>query len=105
MELANKVVVITGGSGGIGKAMARAFLAQGAKGIVLADLNAEAVAAAAVEIGCLSFTCDVTDEAAIGALVTYATEQLGPVDLFCSSFHLSLQHFLEIFRFVPSFIW
>lgn len=85
MELANKVVVITGGSGGIGKAMARAFLAQGAKGVVLADLNGAAVNAAAAEIGCLGFTCDVTDEAQINALVNFAVEQLGPVDVFCSN--------------------
>ncbi|MFK7913399.1 MAG: SDR family NAD(P)-dependent oxidoreductase [Pseudomonadales bacterium] len=85
MELANKVVVITGGSGGIGKAMAHAFLAEGAKGIVLADLHEEAVQAAAAQIGCLSFTCDVTDEAQISALVDYATAQLGPIDLFCSN--------------------
>ena len=54
MEMMNRVAVITGGSGGIGKAMAKAFLAEGAKTVVLADLNADAVNAAAVEIGLLS---------------------------------------------------
>ena len=52
MELADKVAVITGGSGGIGQAMARAFLAEGAKAVVLADLDGQAVAAAAETIGC-----------------------------------------------------
>lgn len=85
MDLANRVAVITGGSGGIGRAMARAFLDEGAKGVVLADLNADAVAAAAQDIGCLGFTCDVTDEAQIIALVDYATTELGAVDLFCSN--------------------
>lgn len=61
MEMQNKVVVITGGSGGIGRAMAKAFLAEGAKAIVLVDLNAAAVEAAAAEIGCIGEVCDVTD--------------------------------------------
>ena len=47
MELRDKVVVITGGSGGIGRAMAAAFLAEGAREVTLADLNPEQVHAAA----------------------------------------------------------
>ena len=43
MELKGKVAVITGGSGGIGRAMAQAFLAEGARGIMLADIDAAAV--------------------------------------------------------------
>src|SRR5574337_1284702 len=63
MELKGKVAVVTGGAGGIGKAMARAFLAEGAKAVVLADLDAAQVAAAAREIGCDGIACDVTNEA------------------------------------------
>ena len=43
MELNNRVAVITGGSGGIGRAMAKAFLAEGAQTVVLADLDADAL--------------------------------------------------------------
>ncbi|MEM7080543.1 MAG: SDR family oxidoreductase [Pseudomonadota bacterium] len=85
MELTDKVAVITGGSGGIGRAMARAFLNAGAKGIMLADLNAEAVADAAADIGCSGMACDVTDEAQVQALVEATEAQLGPIDLFCSN--------------------
>ena len=85
MELHNRVAVITGGSGGIGKAMAKAFLAEGAKGVVIADLSEPAVTAAAAEIGCEAFVCDVTDEAQIQALVKYATDTFGQIDLFCSN--------------------
>jgi len=45
MELIDRVAVITGGSGGIGRAMAKAFLAQGARAVVLADLSETAVKA------------------------------------------------------------
>lgn len=85
MELKDKVVVITGGSGGIGRAMARAFLAQGAKAIMLADLDQGAVSAAAKEIGCDGMACDVTDESQVQALVRSTVERHGPIDLFCSN--------------------
>jgi NAD(P)-dependent dehydrogenase (short-subunit alcohol dehydrogenase family) len=85
MEMQNKVVVITGGSGGIGRAMAQAFLAEGAKAIVLADLNAAAVEAAAAEIGCIGEVCDVTDEAQIADLVERTIASQGQIDVFCSN--------------------
>lgn len=85
MELKDKAVVITGGSGGIGKAMAAAFLAAGARGVMLADLDAAATTATAKELGCDAMACDVTDEAAIVGLVNEAIGRYGQVDLFCSN--------------------
>ena len=85
MEMKDKVVVITGGSGGIGKAMAKAFLAEGAKSIVLADLHEEAVKAAAAEIGCIGMVCDVTKEADIISVVEQTLASEGQIDLFCSN--------------------
>ncbi len=85
MDLLDKVVVITGGSGGIGKAMAQAFLREGAKAIVLADLNAEAVESTATELGCDGMACDVTREEQIQALVDATIAKHGRIDLFCSN--------------------
>ena len=85
MELSGKNVIITGGSGGIGQAMARAFLREGAASIMLADLNGEAAEAAAREIGCDGMACNVTDEADVQKLVAAAEAKHGPVDLFCSN--------------------
>ena len=85
MDLNNAVAVITGGSGGIGKAMAIAFLAEGARAVVLADLHEDAVNAAASEIGCDGSVCDVTDEQQIIALVDNTLEKYGQIDLFCSN--------------------
>ncbi len=85
MEMRDKVIVITGGSGGIGRALARAFLAEGASGIMLADLNAGAVDQAAREIGCSGMPCDVTNEEAVQALVDATVAQYGRVDVFCSN--------------------
>ena len=85
MELNDKVAVITGGSGGIGKAMARAFLAQGAQAIVLADLDDAQVQAAAAEIGCEGVACNVTQESQVVALVDDTLKRHGRIDLFCSN--------------------
>ncbi len=85
MELTHKVAVITGGSGGIGQAMARAFLSHGAAAVVLADLDAEAVANAASAIGCEGHACDVTNEQDIQNLVDKVIDTHGRIDLFCSN--------------------
>ena len=85
MELRDQVVVITGGSGGIGQAMARAFLDQGARAVTLADLDADAIAAAAADIGCDGRACDVTSEDQIVALVDEVLAKHGRIDLFCSN--------------------
>ena len=85
MELRDKTAVITGGSGGIGKAMAKAFIEEGARGIVLADLNKEALDAAALELNCESMVCNVTDENQVAGLARYATENFGQIELFCAN--------------------
>ncbi len=85
MELHDKVAVITGGSGGIGRSMAKAFLAEGARKVVLADLDPDAVAAAATEIGCEGQVCNVTDEAQVAQLVESTLAAHGPIDVFCSN--------------------
>jgi NAD(P)-dependent dehydrogenase (short-subunit alcohol dehydrogenase family) len=85
MELKDRVAVITGGSGGIGRAMAKAFLEEGAKAIVLADLSEEAVQGAAKDLGCDGVACDVTDEQQIIELVDSTIKRHGKIDLFCSN--------------------
>ncbi|HIG40694.1 MAG: SDR family oxidoreductase [bacterium] len=85
MELQDKVAVITGGSGGIGQAMGRAFLEEGAKAVVLVDLVEEAVQAAAAELGCSGEVCDVTDESQIMGVVERTLAGHGQIDLFCSN--------------------
>ena len=84
MELQDKVCVITGGSGGIGQAMAKAFLKEGAQAVVLADLSQEAVDAAAADISslgaCEGKACDVTDEAQIQALVDHTLASVAVPD-------------------------
>jgi len=85
MELASKNIVITGAASGIGRGLAERFAAEGPKGLVLADLDLEAVRAVAEPIGASAVQTDVGREADIVALVARARERHGPIDLFCSN--------------------
>lgn len=85
MEIRDKVAVITGGASGIGAALARRFHAEGAKGVVVADLQEAPLRAVADEVGGLAVTCDVAREADIQRLVARAEEAFGPIDIFCSN--------------------
>ena len=85
MRVAGAVIVVTGGASGIGRALATRFIADGAKAVVIADFNADAVAAVGDEIGAQSFAVDVRDEAAIAAMVASVEAEYGQIDLFCSN--------------------
>ena len=87
MELQGRVAVITGGASGIGRALARRFVADGARGVVVADLNGPGAETVAAELGdnALGLGCDVTDDGQVGTLIARAEEAFGPIDLFCAN--------------------
>jgi NAD(P)-dependent dehydrogenase (short-subunit alcohol dehydrogenase family) len=87
MQVRDSVVVVTGAGRGIGAALARRFAAEGAAGIVVADLDAANAEAVASSIGpqAVAVPADVADAAQVAALVTAAEANFGPVDLFCSN--------------------
>jgi NAD(P)-dependent dehydrogenase (short-subunit alcohol dehydrogenase family) len=87
MELADKVVVVTGGASGIGRALALRFADEGARGIVVADLDgagAERVAGQA-DAPAVGVACDVSSAEDNGALIDRAESEFGPVDVFCAN--------------------
>ena len=85
MEPEGKIAIVTGAAGGIGLALPRSLLAAGAKGVAMADLQAGPLEEAAAQIGGLAIPTDVSDEAAVRALVQQTEAELGPVDLFISN--------------------
>ena len=87
MELTDQVAVVTGGASGIGRALARRFAAERARGVVVADLDGDGAARVAAELGAvaLAVTCDVADPAHADVLIAAAEHAFGPVDLFCAN--------------------
>jgi len=85
MKVDGKVCVVTGGASGIGRALAQRFKAEGAAGIVVADLQEGPLQAVADEVGGVAVPCDVASEADIRRLVQVAEESCGPIDVFCSN--------------------
>jgi len=85
MELADRVVVVTGGASGIGAALCRRFAAEGARGVVVADRDADGAGRVASEVDGLAVRCDVSVGEDVEALVGRARERFGPLDLFCSN--------------------
>ena len=77
MQVQGVAAIVTGGGSGLGAATGRALAAAGAK-VALLDLNQEAAAAVADEIGGLALACDVADAASAEAAVARATEAHGP---------------------------
>jgi NAD(P)-dependent dehydrogenase (short-subunit alcohol dehydrogenase family) len=101
MRLRDKRAVVTGGAHGIGRATAIAFARQGAR-VVIADIDDQAGEATARAIreadGTADFiAADVTDEAAVAALVARADELLGGIDVWMNNAGTSLtEDLLEI---------
>ncbi|MFI5284336.1 MAG: SDR family oxidoreductase [Candidatus Dormibacterales bacterium] len=85
MVVAGKVVVVTGGARGIGRALARRFASAGAQAVVIVDIDAEGAASVASEIGGTSFRCDMAQEIQVEAVIRQVEASHGRIDVFCSN--------------------
>lgn len=87
MRLSNAVVVVTGAGQGIGEALARRFAQEGAKCVVVSDIEGDAAVRVAAGIGdaAVPDQTDVRDEQAVAALVEGTLAGEGHIDLFCSN--------------------
>jgi 3-hydroxybutyrate dehydrogenase len=103
MTLKNKVAIVTGAASGIGKEIARQYLAEGAK-VAIADVNIDAAKAAAAEFDptgetALGVAMDVTDEAQVDAGVDAIAARFGGIDILVSNAGVQIVAPIEEFKF------
>lgn len=103
MNLQDKVAVVTGAASGIGKDIAREFLANGAK-VAIADLNSDAANATAREFDpsgarAIGVAMDVTDEAQVNAGVDMVAAKFGSIDILVSNAGIQIVAPVEQFAF------
>jgi NAD(P)-dependent dehydrogenase (short-subunit alcohol dehydrogenase family) len=85
MELRGKTVIVTGGAGGIGKALAQRLRQEEVRGLAIADIDGAAAAAVGRELDALGLQCNVTREQDIRRAIDQTRREWGDVDVFCSN--------------------
>lgn len=101
MKVKDTVVVVTGGASGIGRAMARRFVREGARKVVVADLDEKGANAVAAEIGGVGEGLDVSNEDAVKGLIERTERDVGPISLFCSNAGIGIGRGLD----APNAVW
>jgi NAD(P)-dependent dehydrogenase (short-subunit alcohol dehydrogenase family) len=91
MNLGDKVVVVTGGASGIGRALCRRFAAERARAVVVADVDVVGAERVAAEVSGLPIEADVSNEADVQRLVERTLGEYGHIDLFCSNAGIAVE--------------
>ncbi|WP_417604726.1 SDR family oxidoreductase [Primorskyibacter flagellatus] len=80
MRLRDKTAIVTGAGSGFGTGIARKFAAEGAR-VMVADINTDAAAKIAEDIGGKARTVDVTDGVSVNAMIAAAQASFGHIDI------------------------
>lgn len=86
MQIEGRVVVVSGGASGIGRALCRAFAREGARGVLVADIDGKGAERTASTLPhAVALRCDVAHEPDVVETVRVAEATFGPVDVFCAN--------------------
>lgn len=91
----DRVVVVTGGASGIGRALCQRFAADGAR-VVVSDVDGAGAKAVAETIGGLAVAGDMGVEADVEALIATAVAALGPIDVFVCNAGIAVEGGAEV---------
>jgi NAD(P)-dependent dehydrogenase (short-subunit alcohol dehydrogenase family) len=85
VRVEGKVVVVTGSGHGIGEGLAERFVAEGAKAVVVSDLDEERTKAVGERLGQPYRSVNVGDKGAYEAFIDWVEDDIGPIDLLCNN--------------------
>ena len=110
MDVGQRVAVVTGGASGIGRSLCFALAEQGARGVVVADVDAGGAAQTAADLEAaghraLAVPADMSREDDVKALIARTEEAFGPVDLFFSNAGIIVDGGVEVPDEAWSRIW
>ncbi|MBK7708131.1 MAG: SDR family oxidoreductase [Acidobacteria bacterium] len=85
MNIRDKVILVTGGANGIGRGLCERFHREGAKTVVVTDIDLDEAEAVAERVGGAAYRMDVADEAQVRNVIGDVLEKFGHIDLVCSN--------------------
>ena len=88
-KLKGKRILVTGGTGGIGRAMAKRFVDEGAR-VLITGRNQDKLKKVATEIGCEALELDLRKVDSFGGFVSSVLEKLGGIDCLVNNAGISL---------------
>ncbi|HWX39741.1 MAG TPA: SDR family oxidoreductase [Blastocatellia bacterium] len=91
MKLQDKVIVVTGGANGIGRALCRRFASEGPRAVVVADLDSNGATSVAEEIKGMAIPTNVAIGEEVERLVQQVLSTHGHIDLFCSNAGIAIE--------------
>jgi len=85
MNVRDKIIFVTGGANGIGRALGERFASEGAKKIIVADIDFKNAQIVADQTGGKAICLDVSNEAQVKIAVEETLDEFGQINLVCSN--------------------